>query len=298
MSNQEIINTDTDTSTENLVSINNPDTETTNSSPSSHPWIQAYGKSDIGKVREANEDGYLCEFWKDSSEALLVVVADGMGGHRGGKEAADIAIATFHELLDQPLPQEESAQYELLTKYFYIADERIRDEACKSFKLMDMGTTIVAAIFTRDRYISLHAGDCRFYHIRNGKPIIVSEDHSVVQILIELGKIKPEDVATHPMRSVVNSSLGGRNATGQFTISPQSDEDGKSPVFSYESGDIFLLCSDGLHGEVTLEKILEISQNESPEIVTQDLLDTALENGGKDNITVVTIRGGESTLAD
>jgi serine/threonine protein phosphatase PrpC len=257
-------------------------------------WIEYTAVCDKGKVREANEDAYLVEPWQnqDGSEALLVVVADGMGGHRGGKEAADIAIKTFKELLNQPFLTDKEKLFELLVRYFHKADENIREQACQSFKLMDMGTTIVLAVFTPDFYIYLHAGDCRFYHIRKDEPIRISQDHSVVQVLIELGKITEKDVATHPMRSVVNSSLGGRNATGTFTVSPQWNEE-TPPIYPYEAGDIFLLCSDGLHGEVTKEKILEIAQNhsEAPELITQTLLDTALENGGKDNITVVAVRG-------
>jgi len=272
------------------IDADNTNTENTIANASPLTWIQYKGDTNIGKVREANEDAYLVEPWKDTPEALLVVVADGMGGHRGGKEAADISIATFRELLDRPFPETDSAQYELLLKQFYTADEKIRDQASQSFKLMDMGTTIVAAIFTPDYYIYLHAGDCRFYHIRNGEPVRISQDHSVVQVLIELGKITEADVPTHPMRSVVNSSLGGRNANGQFTVSPQWNDD-EHPAYPYESGDIFLLCSDGLHGEVPRDRILEISQQHAkdPDLLTQNLIDTALENGGKDNITAVTI---------
>ena len=255
-------------------------------------WIECNAVCDQGKVREANEDAYLVAPWQDGSEALLVVVADGMGGHRGGKEAADIAIAIFKELLNHPLPTDNKELFDLLVSYFYKADENIREQACQSFKLMDMGTTIVVAVFKPDFYIYLYAGDCRFYHIRKDELIRVSQDHSVVQVLIELGKITEKDVATHPMRSVVNSSLGGRNATGAFTVSPQWDDE-NPPIYSYEEGDIFLLCSDGLHGEVPREKILEITQNhsKSPKLITQTLLDTALENGGRDNITVVTVIG-------
>jgi serine/threonine protein phosphatase PrpC len=290
VSNNEEVNPSVNTeiasevNTEITAEINIPESKLT--------WIEYKAICDKGKVREANEDAYLVEPWQNGSEALLVVVADGMGGHRGGKEAADIAIATFKELLYQPFPTDNKELFDLLVSYFYKADENIREQACQSFKLMDMGTTIVIAVFTPDFYIYLHAGDCRFYHIRQEELIRVSQDHSVVQVLIELGKITEKDVATHPMRSVVNSSLGGRNATGTFTVSPQWNEE-TPPIYPYEAGDIFLLCSDGLHGEVTKEKILEIAQNhsEAPELITQTLLDTALENGGKDNITVVAVRG-------
>jgi PPM family protein phosphatase len=276
-----------------------PKIETVSIPPFPFEWIQYSSKTDPGRVRKTNEDAYLVEPWKDSSEALLVVVADGMGGHRGGKEAADIAIATFKELLSQPLPKIEKEQYDLLLAQFYEADTRIRDQACQSFKFMDMGTTIVAAIFTPDYYIYLYAGDCRFYHIRNGEVHRISKDHSVIQILLDLGKITEDDIATHPMRSVVNSSLGGRNATGQFTVSPQwslEENDDVHPIYPYEAGDMFILCSDGLHGEIRLEKILEISQQqvEAPDAIAQNLLNTALENGGKDNITLVTLCGCQS----
>ncbi len=254
-------------------------------------WISYAGKTDVGKKRDSNEDRYLIEPWGDS--AVLAVVADGMGGHSGGEEAAQIAIDTFQELLQTPLPKDSSQQYQLLVQQLQEADTRIRQKACQSFYLMGMGTTIVLALFLKEgKYIYLNAGDCRFYHCHsNGEIHLLSKDHSVVRVLIDLGKISPKDVPTHPMRSVVNSCLGGREGNGQFAISPQWDE---NPIHPYQEGDTFLLCSDGLHGEVMDEEISKLVKKYShdPSILSTELIEAALSSGGRDNITVAIARIG------
>jgi PPM family protein phosphatase len=246
-----------------------------------------------GKKREINEDNYLLESWPDES-AILAVVADGMGGYRGGEVASKIAVETFRELLKQPLPSETLTRHELLLKAFYDADTAIREQACQDFGLMNMGTTIIAAIITPTELIHLHAGDCRLYHFSGDSPPYITADHSVVQVLIELGKITPEDVSTHPMRSVVNSCLGGRGES-QLSIDPKWDSS-PSPMRELHSGDLLLLSSDGLHGEISPQQLQNIVQQlkDSPEQLTKACVEAALESGGNDNITVIAIQVGET----
>ncbi len=249
----------------------------------------AYGsKTDPGKIRKINEDNLLLESWSD---ALLAVVADGMGGHKGGEVAAKIAVDTFRELLDQPLPKEPVERYEQLLKKFYDADTAIREQSSQEFRLMDMGTTLMAAIVTPTEYIHLYAGDCRLYHFHQGEFTYISADHSVVRILQNLGKITPEEAATHPMRSVVNSCLGGKGNT-QFSVDPKWDDE-KLPVLrELCPGDVLLLCSDGLNSEVSdnqLQNLVQQSGNSTEEL-TKACAEAALEHGGKDNITVIAIQ--------
>jgi len=255
--------------------------------------LTSHAQTHPGKKREINEDNYLLESWPDKS-AILAVVADGMGGHRGGEVASKIAVDTFRELLNQPLPSETLTRYELLLKAFYDADTAIREQACQDFGLMNMGTTIIAAIITPTELIHLYAGDCRLYHFLGDSPPYITADHSVVQVLIELGKITPEEVSTHPMRSVVNSCLGGRGKS-QLSIDPKWDSS-PSPVRELHSGALLLLCSDGLHGEIRAKHLASLVQQfrDSPEKLTKACVEAALDSGGNDNITVIAIRVGET----
>jgi PPM family protein phosphatase len=256
--------------------------------------LTSHAQTHPGKKREINEDNYLLESWPDKS-AILAVVADGMGGHRGGEVASKIAVDTFRKLLKQPLPSETLARRdELLLKAFYDAEKAIEEQACQDFGLMNMGTTIIAAIITPTELIHLYAGDCRLYHFRGDSPPYITADHSVVQVLIELGKITPEEVSTHPMRSVVNSCLGGRGKS-QLSIDPKWDSS-PSPVRELHSGDLLLLCSDGLHGEIRAKHLASLVQQfrDSPEKLTKACVEAALDSGGNDNITVIAIRVGET----
>ncbi len=153
-----------------------------------------------------------------------------------------------------------------------------------------MGTTVIASIITPKTCIHAHAGDSRLYHFRDGKIISKTRDHSIVQLLLEVGRIKPEDVATHPMRSTLNSCLGGKNADGTFSIDPKWDDE-KPPIIQVEKNDLFLLCSDGLNNLVSDKKMEILIQEQEKYSVNlgQKLVDEAIELGGTDNITILTI---------
>ena len=248
------------------------------------------GKTDVGKVREQNEDNYLVELWEDKS-ALLAVVADGMGGYQAGEVASEIAIDVFRELLAQPLPEEALDSYELLKQCFIRADTAIKKYAGGDRHLMNMGTTIVAAIVTPDYCLHLYAGDCRLYHFRNGVPIYITSDHSIVQELLEIGQITPEEAANHPMRSAVTSCLGGKKS-GLPRIDPSWGKPKIPVVRQLLPGDLLLLCSDGLHGMVKEEELQDLVQQFplSPAELTDACVQKAIANGGKDNITVIAIQ--------
>lgn len=250
-------------------------------------WVRYASKTDPGQTRDHNEDWVLVQPWPDRS-ALLAVVADGMGGHRGGEVAAQIAIETFRELVDQSLPSDSAECYERLAQCFHLADQRIREQASQSFKLMDMGTTIVAALIWPTQYLYLHAGDCRLYHFSaHGEPIRRSQDHSVMQVLLDLGQITEEQIPYHPMRSVVNSCLGGRGDKG-FSIDPQwSDED--PPIYPWQPGDLLLLSSDGFHGAISSDQVLELIGQSlcDPMHFCERGVEAANGAGGHDNISVI-----------
>jgi protein phosphatase len=247
-------------------------------------------KTELGHVRQVNEDNYLLASWEDRG-GLLAVLADGMGGERGGEVASQIVIDTFGELLEQPLPFSSWQRYKLLRERFYAADTAIRERACQDFQLMNMGATALATIVTPTDYIHLYAGDCRLYHFRQGIPLYVSADHSVVRLLLELGQIEPQEVATHPMRSLVNSCLGGQGNT-QLTVSPQWQNEGLAVLRQWQPGDVLLLCSDGLYREIDEGQLQSLVQQfgDFPDALTEACVKAALEKGGKDNITAIALR--------
>jgi protein phosphatase len=253
-------------------------------------WAKGYVSSDLGKKYTHNEDRFLLRAWPDHS-AILAAVADGMGGSQAGEIAAEIAIQTLAELIEKPLPQRDRDCYDLLLNQIYKADQTIREQASQSFQTLGMGTTLAVAILTRQKYIHLYAGDCRLYQFRNGTSIHITADHSIVRLLQEIGRITPEEVPNHPMRSKISSCLGGKGATGKFSIDPKWD-DNNPPIYPLQSGDVFLLCSDGLHGLVSNETLSSLISNLSKhtEKLTNTLVNRALERGGDDNITALTVR--------
>ncbi|NJK61101.1 MAG: serine/threonine-protein phosphatase [Oscillatoriales cyanobacterium SM2_1_8] len=213
-------------------------------------WALSAAATDTGLIRDHNEDRVFLQPWHDG-QALLAVVADGMGGHRGGEVAAEIAIAALAELLNTPLPADHAERYQLLTEGLQEANRRVVTQANQSFKLLGMGATVVAAIVTPTSYLYLHAGDCRFYHFRaNGEPVRRSKDHTVMQVLLDLGEISEADIPHHPMRSVVNSCLGG-HSDKPVAFDPRWSED-NPPIYPWEAGDVLLLSSDGIHGAIAL----------------------------------------------
>jgi len=299
-------------------SINNSETNSINSLESAPiqvsqlNWATLCSVSHIGKVRTENQDAFLLEPWPDKS-AILAVVADGMGGGHGGKRAAELAIETFRELLGEPLAKpsnnsntlleqsnenlsETSASlseilYHKLIEKFYQADEKIRLEGSQSFQLIGMGTTVVAAIITPEECVHLYAGDSRLYNFREPQHLYKTADHSIVRILLEVGKITPEQVENHPMRSLLSSCLGGKEGTGQFSIDPKFGQQ-PSPFLPLQPNDIILLSSDGLHGHISDAEMQHlITENISnPQQLITALCDRALDQGGKDNITALIIQ--------
>jgi protein phosphatase len=253
------------------------------------PWGQAWATTDLGKARHNNEDRYLLQAWPDH-EAILIVVADGMGGSSAGEIAAQIAVDTFAELLNAPLPSEPRHQYEALLTQCYEADQRIRERAVTSFQTLGMGTTIVAAIITPATCIHLYAGDSRLYHFREGQLLHRTADHSIIQLLLEMGKIQPEDIPRHPMRAIVNSCLGGKNGQEDFSVDPKWQEE-NPPIIHLRPNDLILLCSDGLNNALlspTLESLVKEGYA-NRELLNQDLLENALEGKASDNISFVTL---------
>jgi protein phosphatase len=231
------------------------------------------GLTDTGLVRAVNQDNYYID-----PEERFFIVADGMGGHAGGQEASQIATkyirAHLEENWDSDIPCDELLQ-EALGK----ANEGILNDQCEHPERGDMGTTSVVVLFRNDESWCAHIGDSRLYRLRDSQLQQITEDHTWVARALKMGDITNEQAKAHPWRHVLFQCLG-RKELRQVDVFP----------LDVQVGDRFLLCSDGLTEEVADEVIGESFKSDcSCEEVAKKLVESAKEEGGSDNITVVII---------
>lgn len=242
--------------------------------------IESAASTHVGRVRQNNQDRALVA-------GQLAAVADGMGGHAGGDKAAALAIAELSGVRG-------TISAERLIKVVQGANQRIFKVGLAP-ELRGMGTTVVAAIVDNSKQIMsmINVGDSRGYMLRDGVFSQVTNDHSLVEDLLRSGRLTEDEAKVHPQRNIVTRVLG---------ISEEVDVD----LFTIEVqvGDRFVLCSDGLTNEVTDEDIVQILQS-NPSITTcvDELVTTAVTNGGRDNVTVAVVDilmadSGDDSLAD
>ncbi len=236
----------------------------------------AAGLTDIGRERNHNEDRFIL-----LPEFNVFVVADGMGGHQSGEVASRMAATTIASFFRKP-PNGEASVGERLKAAVCDANARIFARADDSRAHRGMGTTVVAAAYGpgESMFHVAHAGDSRAYHLRGADIKQLTRDHSLLSdALLERPELTESDLAYLP-RNVITRALG---------IAPTVDVDVAS--IEVRAGDVFLLCSDGLHGLVEDADIKQIVAE--TEVLTEAcarLVDAANRNGGRDNITAVLIR--------
>lgn len=221
----------------------------------------------VGVTRQVNQDSY-------ATAPGLAVVADGMGGHRGGEVASAIAAKEMISRFDAP-------ELDALVTGVGHANRRILDEAAADPKLHGMGTTVVALglIDVADGVAlgAINVGDSRMYRLTGNVLEQLTEDHSLVEALVREGRITAAEAKVHPQRNIVTRALG---------VIEHVEVD--SFHFVPKIGDRYLLCSDGLFNEVDANTIATILATEAdPEVATQKLIAAANEGGGHDNITTV-----------
>lgn len=203
----------------------------------------------------------------------LGAVADGMGGHLGGEQAASIVIADLSEV-------DGAVSREALVALVKEANRNVYRAAEKP-ELRGMGTTIVAAtLHPEEQSVTVvNVGDSRCYRLREGSFEQITVDHSLVEELVRQGRISPDDALSHPQRNIVTRAIG---------LADSIDVD----VFELdaEHGDRFVLCSDGLFNEVDVEQIaMTLSGSDGPRDVAEELVAMAVAEGGRDNVSVVVI---------
>jgi PPM family protein phosphatase len=237
--------------------------------------------TDVGRMRKNNEDSYL-------SSKPVAAVADGMGGHSAGEVASAIAIEELAALRDRGPWGNETAATDDLRQAILRANRRIREMAASDRKLNGMGTTLVALLEDGDMVHVANVGDSRGYLLRQGELSQVTVDHSLVQELVDDGRLSPEDAERHPQRSVITRALG---------IDPEVEFD----LFTYklQVGDRLLLCSDGLSDVVEPAQIRKVLLRvRSAQRAARELVTVANEQGGPDNITVIVVDAVDEAAAD
>lgn len=248
--------------------------------------IEVAGQTDVGRKRAHNEDNFsiIAEFG-------LYIVADGMGGHASGEVASKMAVDTLQQFFAStaddpertwPYKMDRSRGYEenRLITGIKLCNLRIYETAQRNTKQRGMGTTVAALCAVEDGVYVAHVGDSRVYRVRDGKLAQLTEDHSLLNDYKKMKHLTEEEIANFPHKNVIVRALGMKdtvNVDTRFEIPAE--------------GDIMVLCSDGLCGPVSDEKIAELV-NASSDLptITQSLIEEANKNGGPDNVTAVVAR--------
>lgn len=246
--------------------------------------VVSAGLTDIGCVRKHNEDNFLLD-----DELGLYIVADGLGGHAAGEVASQIVIERSSQFVATTLEQDHTwpTAYDARLSYdgnrlraaLVMSDRAIYDNIQSNPERESMGSTAVACLLQESAVTLAHVGDSRAYLMREGELRPLTRDHSWVAEQIEHGFLTPEEARRHPFRNVITQALGNG-----------SDLDVVVREVAIHSGDVLLLCSDGLSGMVYDESLAHILM-EAPglEAAARRMVSMANENGGEDNITVVLI---------
>jgi serine/threonine protein phosphatase PrpC len=233
------------------------------------------GLTDVGLKRENNQDSFLLD-----SDLGLFVVADGMGGHRGGEVASSLAVQAIREVVSHSFENEQGVNpRELLIRAYQEANRRIYEFATAKPELKGMGTTTVGAIARNGYFYIANVGDSRAYLLSNGSLWQITEDHSLVNEQLRAGHIKESDLSTHTAKNIITRSVG-------FEMDVACDIVERRIM----ANDTIMMCSDGLSGLVKDAKIAELMGNPSLDLACQNLIEEAKKNGGDDNVTVVLLR--------
>ena len=241
--------------------------------------IQAFATTDIGKARQLNEDSYFAS--KPEDEIQLFIVADGMGGYKGGEIASSMAVNAARNYILSNFEKSKIDKETLLSlvkSSSQYANMVVYEKAKNDEELKNMGTTLdVCLIYENKAFIS-HIGDSRIYRIRKDVIRKLTKDHSYVQKLIEDKKITREEAKYHPKKNMLTKALG---------CTPYVEPDIRARNF--EKGDIFIMCSDGLTNMVDEKQIYDIVTRDI-EKAAEELVNEANAAGGYDNITVIIIK--------
>ena len=231
--------------------------------------------SDIGKVRESNQD-YYGKY--EGQFGTLYIVCDGRGGHAGGDKASRLAVDKIRESFFQLTSPLTRPLGEIMADSIVYAHNQIMDYASRHPDKTGMGTTVVMLLIQGDTWWIAHVGDSRIYMKRKGKITQLTKDHSVVQRMVDEGILNAEQAKGHPLSNRITKALG--------SVDYQPDVSGPNPLYK---GDTFLLCTDGLHQYFDEQELLEALAGD-PQDTCAKLVATAKQRGGSDNITLQIVK--------
>ncbi len=248
--------------------------------------ILLHGQTDIGSVRDHNEDAIAID-----SDIALAVLADGMGGHQGGEMASAITVSTIKDIVVEKvklLATEKvssstiySAESLLIQDAIMQANTRVHESAEANPQYHGMGTTVVVTLFYNNRFTVAHVGDSRLYRFRDGDLKQITRDHSLMQELIERGFYTPKQAQDSLNKNLVTRAIGIDS-----TINIDMQED------IAKVNDIYLLCSDGVNDMLKDDEIKSIlaDNNDDLENAASEIIQQANAHGGKDNISAILVK--------
>lgn len=233
------------------------------------------GKTDVGRVRQENQDDYRAG--ELPGGAVWALVCDGMGGAKGGREASQGACNVIENFFQEQYAQCGAGQEEpFLKKALLYANRFVFQKAAHEEALAGMGTTAVCALVRSGNVYLCHAGDSRAYLIRAGKLTQLTHDHSYVQELVDCGTITEEEAEHHPQKNIITKALGvDYRLEPEFTAAKLKREDR------------LLLCTDGLTNMVPVEEMEELLAQGTFYDLPDRLIEAANAHGGSDNITAL-----------
>ena len=238
--------------------------------------LKASAQTDVGKTRSVNQDRVYVSVEAVGPLANLFIVADGMGGHKGGEIASQVAIEHFCAYVRDCDYTPDDEILDLMTSAIRVANIGVLSRATGDDELSGMGTTFTACTVFGGKYYIVHIGDSRAYKITAEVIVQLTHDHSFVNEMVRAGQLTQDEARDHPKRNVLTRVLG---------INEEMSADGY--VFEAEPGSVILLCSDGLFNMIQEEEIKHIvNTSDEPAL---PLVETANEKGGTDNISVIVI---------
>ncbi|HBL81552.1 MULTISPECIES: Stp1/IreP family PP2C-type Ser/Thr phosphatase [Congzhengia] len=238
--------------------------------------MEVSSATSVGRIRPLNEDSYFVSE-PDQSGTVLAIVADGMGGHNAGEVASGKAVGIVQK---DVLGKCGKNAKDVLVKAVNDANREIYEMSVNARNLSGMGTTMTACVAEEHNVTAVQVGDSRLYLIRGEKITQITKDHSLVEMLLENGKITKEEARRHPQKNIITRAVG-------------TDKTVEADIYEFraEAGDVILLCSDGLVNMVEDEEILSvINLSETLNDAANKLVAEAETAGGTDNITVILIR--------
>jgi len=249
--------------------------------------VTAYGETNVGRKRSHNEDNFL-----SFPERNLFVVADGMGGHGYGEVASRMVVDTmkgFYGLAygdeDATWPNREergrSLAENMLNASLRYCNYVIWERGHTDQKYKNMGTTVVGIHFDSNEVAIAHVGDSRVYRLRGRELTQLTEDHSLLNDYKKMAVLTPEEEENFPHKNIIVRACGLKD---DVVVDVQSEQP--------QTGDIYMLCSDGLNGELTDELVAQIMNRHEGNVtsMTQELIQQACDHGGKDNVTAICVR--------